>query len=126
MSRRRTFSRRQPPNSDENLHGPGRALTEAPRWTQERLLRSVRRLVGEGLAEASLLAPVAPKAAPDRLLAVVAGIVLSEPQATLRAIGARLEALHERTPRGGGGWKPGSVAHVIARARKAGLLPTTA
>ena len=96
---------------------------EARRWTQERLLRSVRRLVGEGLAEASLLTPVAPKAAPDRLLAVVAGIVLSEPKATLRAIGARLEALREQTPRGGPAWRPGSVAHVVARARKAGLLP---
>ena len=65
------------------------------------------------------------KAAPDRLLSVVAGIVLSEPKATLRAIGARLEALHERTPRGGAGWKPGSVAYVVARSRKAGLLPLT-
>ncbi|MFL5285426.1 MAG: hypothetical protein ACJ8AW_31720 [Rhodopila sp.] len=72
-----------------------------------------------------MLAPIAPKAAPDRLLAVVAGIVLSEPKATLRAIGARLEALRERTPRGGHGWQPGSVAHMIARARKAGMLPPT-
>ena len=78
----------------------------------------MRRLAGEGLIDASLPPPVAPKAAPDRLLAVVAGIVLSEP----KAIGARLEALRERTPRGGAGWRPGSVAHVIARARKAGLL----
>jgi hypothetical protein len=94
-------------------------------WTQERLLRSVRRLVGEGLADASLLVPVVPKAAPDRLLAVVAGIVLSQPKATLRAIRARLEALREHTPRGGTEWRPGSVAHVVARARKAGLLPPT-
>ncbi|MFL5286412.1 MAG: hypothetical protein ACJ8AW_36905 [Rhodopila sp.] len=49
---------------------------EAPRWTLERLLRSVRRLAGEGMIDAALLAPVALKAAPDRLLAVVAGIVL--------------------------------------------------
>jgi DNA invertase Pin-like site-specific DNA recombinase len=95
----------------------------APRWTQERLLRAVRRLAAEGMAEASLLAPALRKAAPDRLLSVVAGIVLSAPQATLREIGARLEALREPTPRGGAGWKPGSVAHVVARARKAGLLP---
>ncbi|MFL5255914.1 MAG: recombinase family protein [Rhodopila sp.] len=32
---------------------------EAPRWTLERLLRSVRRLAGEGMIEESLLAPVA-------------------------------------------------------------------
>ena len=83
----------------------------------------MRRLVSEGLAERSLLAPAPRKAAPDRLLSVVAGIVLSAPQATLREIGARLKVLRERTPRGGAGWKPGSVAHVLARARKAGLLP---
>ncbi|MFL5279794.1 MAG: recombinase family protein [Rhodopila sp.] len=98
---------------------------DAPRWTQERLLRTVKRLAGEGMVDASLLTPVALKAAPDRLLSVVAGIVLSEPKATLRAIGARLEALRERTPRGAVEWKPGSVAHVIARARKAALLPPT-
>lgn len=105
-----------------NTHRPA----EAPRWTQERLLRAMRRLVAEGMAERLLLDPVPHRAAPDRLLAVVAGIVLSDPQATLRQIGARLEALRESTPRGGAGWKPGSVAHVIARARKAGLLPPAA
>ena len=107
-----------------NAHQTGDAPPR--RWTQERLLRAVRTLAAEGLAERSLLAPAPRKAAPDRLLAVVAGIVLSAPQATLREIGARLEALREPTPRGGAGWKPGSVAHVIARARKAGLLPPTA
>jgi Resolvase, N terminal domain len=99
---------------------------DAPRWTQERLLRAVRALAAEGLADQALLAPVPRRPAPDRLLSVVAGIVLSDPRATLREIGARLEALREPTPRGGGHWKPGSVAHVLARARKAGLLPPTA
>ncbi|WP_165943617.1 hypothetical protein [Roseicella aquatilis] len=46
--------------------------------------------------------------------------------ATLQQIGARLEAIREKTPRGGAHWKPGSVAHVLARARKAGLLPPAA
>jgi DNA invertase Pin-like site-specific DNA recombinase len=100
-----------------------RRATDAPTWTQERLVRGVRRLVAEGLAERDLLAPAARPAAPDRLLAVVAGIVCSDPTATLRAIGARLEAIREPTPRGGMHWKPGSVAHVIARARRLGMLP---
>ncbi|MDO9713086.1 recombinase family protein [Paracraurococcus lichenis] len=95
----------------------------APRWTGERLLRAVRALAAEGMAKRSLLDPVPRRAAPDRLLAVVAGIVLSDPRATLRQIGARLAALREPTPRGGAHWRPGSVAHVLARARKAGLLP---
>ena len=100
-----------------------RRAAGAPGWTGERLVRAVRRLVAEGLAERELLAPARPAPAPDRLLAVVAGIVRSDPGATLRAIGARLEAIRERTPRGGTTWRPGSVAHVVARARKAGLLP---
>jgi hypothetical protein len=54
---------------------------------------------------------------------VVAGILRSDPGATLRAVGARLEAIREPAPRGGALWAPGSVAHVLARARRAGLLP---
>ncbi|MBY0334835.1 MAG: recombinase family protein [Acetobacteraceae bacterium] len=109
-----------------NARRPGAAgagAAGAPRWTGERLVRAVRRLVDEGLAERELLTPARPAPAPDRLLAVVAGIVRSDPGATLREIGARLEAIRERTPRGGTTWRPGSVAHVLTRARKAGLLP---
>jgi DNA invertase Pin-like site-specific DNA recombinase len=98
----------------------------APRWTGERLLRAVRRFVAEGLAEPELLTPVPQAGPPDRLLSVVAGIVQSDPGATLQQIGARLEAIREKTPRGGTHWKPGSVAHVLARARKLGLLPPAA
>ena len=94
-----------------------------PAWSEERLLRAVRRFVAEGLAEAPLLAPAPRARAPDRLLAVVAGILRSDPAVTLRQIGARLEAIREPTPRGGSRWRPGSVAHIVARARKAGLLP---
>ena len=100
-----------------------RRAAGAPSWTSERLVRAVRRMVAEGLAEPALLAPARPAPAPDRLLAVVAGILRSDPGATLRQIGARLEAIREPTPRGGTTWQPGSVAHVVARARKAGLLP---
>ena len=95
----------------------------SPPWTQERLLRAVKRFVAEGLAEPHLLTPALREAAPDRLLAVVAGIVRSDPKATLREIGARLEAIREKTPRGAASWKPGSVAHILAQARKAGMLP---
>ena len=84
----------------------------------------MRRLVAEGLAEPALLAPARPAPAPDRLLVVVAGILRSDPGATLRQIGARLEASREPTPRGGAIWQPRSLAHDIARARKAGLLPS--
>ena len=94
-----------------------------PAWTQERLVRGVRRFIAEGLAEKTLLTPAERPVAPDRLLAVVAGMVRSDPTATLRAIAARLEAIREPAPRGGTQWKPGSVAHVIARARRRGMIP---
>jgi hypothetical protein len=74
------------------------------------------------LAEKDLLTPAERPAAPNRLLAVVAGIVRSDPTATLREIAARLEAIREPTPRGGTQWKPGSVAHVIARAKRLGMI----
>ncbi len=70
----------------------------------------------------AILTPARPEPPPDRLLAVVAAIVHSNPGATLRDIGAHLEAIRERTPRGGTRWQPGSVAHIIERARRAGLL----
>ena len=72
-----------------------RRAAGAPPWTSERLVRAVRRMVAEGLAEPALLAPARPAPAPDRLLAVVAGILRSDPGATLRRIGARLEAIRE-------------------------------
>jgi hypothetical protein len=117
------------------LRGEGRSWEEVvrylnarrpagtPAWTQERLVRGVRHFIAEGLAEKDLLAPAERPAAPDRLLAVVAGIVRSDPKATLRVIAARLEAIREPTPRGSTHWKPGSVAHVIACAKRLGMIP---
>jgi DNA invertase Pin-like site-specific DNA recombinase len=93
-----------------------------PRWSEARLVRAVRRFADEGLAERALLAPAPRRPAPDRLVALAAGIVRGNPALSLRAIGAELAALRERTPRGGLHWAPSSVAHLLARARRAGLL----
>lgn len=92
------------------------------RWTQDRLVRAVRRFVAEGLAEASLLSPARRRAPADRLLAVVAGISRADPAITLRGIAAQLQAMREKSPRGGMKWSPSSVAHLLSRARQAGLL----
>jgi len=92
------------------------------RWTHDRLVRAVQRLAAEGLADPALLAPAPRRPPADRLVAIVAGIARSNPNLTLRAIGAELECLRERTPRGGSRWSPSSVAHIINRARKAGLV----
>ena len=93
------------------------------RWTQDRLVRAVRRLVAEGLADPALLAPAPRRPAADRLVAIGTGIARSAPHLTLRAIGAELARLREQHP----AWRatplvPSSVAHLLERARKAGLI----
>ena len=92
------------------------------RWSEARLVRAVRRFAAEGLAERALLSPAPRRRAEDRLVAVVAGIARANPALPLRAIGAELEAMRERTPRGEVRWPVSSVAHLLARARRAGLL----
>ena len=91
-------------------------------WSEARLIRAVRRFAAEGLAEAALLSPAPRRRTPDRLVALAAGMVRSNSSLSLRAIAAELEALRERTPRGGAHWAASSVAHLLARARRAGLL----
>ena len=75
-----------------------------------------------GLADPALLSPAPRRRAPDRLVALAAGMLRSNSSLSLRAIAAELEALRERPPRGGHHWAVSSVAHLLARARKAGLL----
>jgi hypothetical protein len=101
-----------------------RVLNEAGTgtWTPERLRRTVRRLATEGLVEAALLAPARRRPAGDRLVAVVAGIALATPGMTLARIAAQLEAMRERTPRGGTRWHPSSVRYLLQRAERLGLL----
>ena len=62
------------------------------RWTHDRLVRAVQRLAAEGLADLALLAPAPRRLPADRPVATVAGIARSNPNLTLRAIGAELEA----------------------------------
>ena len=93
------------------------------RWSTARLTRTVRRFVDEGLAEPALLSPALRRHAPDRLVAVIAGMVRARPDVSLREIAAALTAMRERTPRGSTDWAPSSVAHLLGRARAAGMLP---
>jgi len=92
------------------------------RWTAARLARAVRRFVAEGLADPALLAAASRRPAPDRLVAVVAGMARARPGVSLRAMAAELTAMRERTPRGGTDWAVSSVAHLLDRARAAGML----
>jgi DNA invertase Pin-like site-specific DNA recombinase len=91
------------------------------RWTVERLRRTVRRLVTEGMIEATLLDRAPSQAGDDRLARLVGGIKAAAPDRTLQQIAAQLEAMHERTPRGGTRWHPSSIRHLLARAEQLGL-----
>lgn len=91
-------------------------------WTPERLRRAVKWMIAEGMADAALLKKSPPRLPEDRLMTLVAGIHSSNPELTLREIGAQLERLHERTPRGGTKWSPSSVKNLIDRAHRSGLL----
>jgi hypothetical protein len=90
-------------------------------WTVERLRRTVRRLVSEGIVEAKLLDRAPRQPGDDRLIRLVAGIAAAAPDHTLQQIAAQLEAMRERTPRGGTRWHPSSVKHLLTRAEQLGL-----
>lgn len=91
-------------------------------WTVERLRRTVRRLVTEGMIEAALLNRARPQAGDTRLVRLVAGIKAAAPDRTLQQIAAQLESMHERTPRGGTRWHPSSVKNVLGTAERIGLV----
>jgi DNA invertase Pin-like site-specific DNA recombinase len=91
-------------------------------WTAQRLRRAVHRLAAEGIVEASLLECAQRKPADDRLVALVAGIAMAAPAMTLQQVATQLEAMHERTPRGGTRWHPSSVRNLLRQAQRRGLL----
>ena len=100
---------------------------QAVNWTVERLRRTVRRLAAEGIIEADLLDRARPQQSDDRLVRLVAGIKAAAPDRTLQQIAAQLEAMRERTPRGGTRWHPSSVKHLLTRAERlvlAGKAPS--
>jgi hypothetical protein len=90
-------------------------------WTVERLRRTVRRLATEGIVEARLLDRAQRQGGDDRLVRLVANIAAAAPDRTLQQIAAQLEAMRERTPRGGTRWHPSSVKHLLTRAERLGL-----
>ena len=55
---------------------------------------------------------------------LAAGIAMANPEMSLRAIGAQLEAMRERTPRGGRQWAASSVKNLLDQAEKLGLTPS--
>jgi hypothetical protein len=90
-------------------------------WTVARLRRAVGKLVSQHTADPTLLRPAPRKNPEDRLMTLVAGIAITDPSLSLREIGAQLERMRERTPRGGLTWSASSVKKQLDRTRKAGL-----
>lgn len=90
-------------------------------WTVERLRRAVRHLVSQHMAPPTLLGRARRRSADDRLMTLVAGIAMADPTLSLRQIGAQLERMRERTPRGGVRWSASSVKALLDRAGKLGL-----
>ena len=88
----------------------------ADHWTVERLRRTARRLADEGIIEAGLMGRARSQQGDDRLVRLVAGIKAAAPERTLQQIATQLEAMRERTPRGGTRWQPSSVKHLLGKA----------
>jgi DNA invertase Pin-like site-specific DNA recombinase len=90
-------------------------------WTVDRLRRAVGKMVSQHMADPALLKPAARKRPEHRLMTLIAGIAMADPSLSLREIGAQLERMRERTPRGGRQWSASSVKKQLELARKAGL-----
>lgn len=90
-------------------------------WTVERLRRAVGRLVSQHMVEPALLKRSPRRLPDDRLVTLIAAIAMADPALSLRDIGAQLEAMRERTPRGGRIWTASSVKAQLDRAKKLGL-----
>lgn len=91
-------------------------------WTAERLRRTVRRLVAEGIVERSLLDRAPRRKIDDRLIVLVRGIATAAPDLTLQQIASQLETMREKTPRGGARWHPSSVRNLLRQAERLGFV----
>ncbi len=96
-----------------------------PPFTRERLVRTMRLFVREGLAEPALLerAPRSMTRDPKRRRAMelAASFLRGRPKATLADIGAELVRMGIR-PRSGDSWADSSVKLLLDRAREIDLL----
>jgi DNA invertase Pin-like site-specific DNA recombinase len=87
-------------------------------WTVERLMRSVRRLVGEGMVDRKVLAKASRprRRRSDELTILVRGIALANPGMSLRGIGRQLISMKIKTPAGKSHWTAASVSHLLNKA----------
>lgn len=90
-------------------------------WTEERLRRAVRKLVSQRMADPALLKKSPPRSSDDRVMMLIAGIAMADPDLSLREIANQLERMRERTPRGGTKWNASSVKQQLDKAKRLGL-----
>jgi DNA invertase Pin-like site-specific DNA recombinase len=111
---------------DEVTEAVNAALSPGhPAFTRERLVRTVRLFVREGLAEPALLGRTPGRTTRDpkakRAMELAASFLRGRPRASLADIGIDLARMGV-TPRSGGAWAVSSVKLLLDRARKAGLI----
>jgi DNA invertase Pin-like site-specific DNA recombinase len=94
-------------------------------YTAARLADLARRFVAEGLLEPEVLAAAAPRRRAGegaRVADLAAAYLRGRPDATLAELGEALLRLGVRPPRGGARWAPSSLAGLIRRARRTGMI----
>lgn len=94
-------------------------------WQENSIFRVSRRLVADGLLDASVLKSAPRRRKPDHLLLIVAGIVRMSPDATLDQIGETLREIRQVTPKGSSNWSRASVKALLDQALARGLVTNT-
>jgi hypothetical protein len=78
-------------------------------WNVERLMRAVRLLVNEHMAEPALMGRAPRRPAKPGLAVIIAGIRLANPDMTLSQVARQLEEMQVRSPRGKARWTASMV-----------------
>ena len=96
-----------------------------PAWTQDRLVRAVKRYVREGFLDPAVLERARRKDVGKNLTEIVAALAGRSPAPTLQEIADLLKSMRVATPRGRSTWSVSSVKMLVDRARSEGLLPAS-
>ena len=84
-------------------------------WSVERLRRSTKRLIAAGVVDIGLMKQAKPAHAPYTTGHLVPLVQALAPGRTMAQVAAQLEAMGERTPRGGHRWHASSVRNLLIR-----------
>ena len=96
-------------------------LPDSRRWTLQRLVRTARAYVAEGLLPEAVLGRAAARRKDDRLPTLVATMRAARPDVTLQEMCDMLAEMHVPTPRGRVSWYPSSVKSLLDWAERLGV-----